>query len=237
MLFWSLARLGRILRGWRRNRAGDVGPRSGRATDVLFGSAMSDPYFQSMFAERIGGANYGKGTRSTSSRRSSGPSGRDRRLPDRRCGLRHRRERRHGAAPVRAVLKPRWTRSRTAATRTTASRPTRTRRRRSAAGVRGEAGPVTQVNHCIGTKPALAMLPACFINRRHHADDGAGLPGGGHAHAVLRGQVFTLPLLPANGFCPTWTRSRRTSAAGKLLVNQLPNSPTGGWRTRGSTAR
>jgi len=34
--------------------------------------------------------------------------------------------------------------------------------------------------------------------------------------------VFTLPLLPANGFCPTWTRSRRTSAAGKLLVINYP---------------
>ena len=24
--------------------------------------------------------------------------------------------------------------------------------------------PATQVNHCIGSKPAYAMLPACFIN-------------------------------------------------------------------------
>ena len=36
---------------------------------------MSDPYFQQLFAQRIGGVNYGKSTRFTSSRRSSGPSG------------------------------------------------------------------------------------------------------------------------------------------------------------------
>jgi len=35
---------------------------------------MSDPYFQQLFAERIGGSQYGKGTEIYKLRRSSEPS-------------------------------------------------------------------------------------------------------------------------------------------------------------------
>jgi hypothetical protein len=40
--------------------------------------AMSDPYIQSLFADRIGGKNYGKGTGYINSRRSSVPAARRR---------------------------------------------------------------------------------------------------------------------------------------------------------------
>ena len=47
--------------------------------------------------------------------------------------------------------------------------------------------PVTEVNHCIGSKPALAMLPACFINPGDVTlMTVPGLSRGRHAHPLLR---------------------------------------------------
>ena len=47
--------------------------------------------------------------------------------------------------------------------------------------------PATEVNHCIGSKTALAMLPAVFINPGDvDADDRARLSGRRHAHEILR---------------------------------------------------
>ena len=66
---------------------------------------------------------------------------------------------------VRAGWPARSTGRRTAATPTTASRPTRKRRRRFMQRNFGVAlDPAKEVNHCIGSKTALAMLPAAFIN-------------------------------------------------------------------------
>ena len=47
--------------------------------------------------------------------------------------------------------------------------------------------PVTEVCHCIGSKPAYAMLPAVLHQpRRRHAHDRARLPRRRHAHPLLR---------------------------------------------------
>ena len=47
--------------------------------------------------------------------------------------------------------------------------------------------PVTQINHCIGSKPAYAMLPACFINPGDITMMTVpGYPVAGNAHTLLR---------------------------------------------------
>ena len=89
--------------------------------------------------------------------------------------------------------------------------------------------PVTEVNHCIGSKPALAMIPACFI------DPGdatlmtvPGYPVAGTHTRYYGGEVHRLPLLPENGYFPDLdgipADVRRRA---KLLVLNYPNSPTG----------
>ena len=94
---------------------------------------MSDPYFQQLFADRIGGGNYGKGTaiykfekikRAKRKALAEHPE----RQADR---LRHRRKRRNGPRADPRGDGPRDQRRKTAATPTTASPPIRKRPRGS----------------------------------------------------------------------------------------------------------
>src|SRR6185369_16183889 len=63
--------------------------------------------------------------------------------------------------------------------------------------------PATQVNHCIGSKPALAMLPACFINPGDVTMMTVpGYPVAGTYTRYYGGEVFRLPLKKENGFYP-----------------------------------
>ena len=95
--------------------------------------------------------------------------------------------------------------------------------------------PATEINHCIGTKTALAMLPAAFI------DPGdvtlmtvPGYPVAGTHTKYYGGEVYRLPLLAENDFLPDLDSIpadiRRRA---KLLVLNYPNSPTGKVATRG----
>src|SRR5262249_37723541 len=94
--------------------------------------------------------------------------------------------------------------------------------------------PVTDVNHAIGSKPALAMLPACFINPGDVTlMTVPGYPVAGTHTRYYGGEVYKLPLLPENGFFPhpkTIPPDIRKRA--KLLVINYPNSPTGAVATR-----
>ncbi|MEM6471804.1 MAG: LL-diaminopimelate aminotransferase, partial [Planctomycetota bacterium] len=87
----------------------------------------------------------------------------------------------------------------------------------------------TQVNHCIGSKPAYAMLPACFINPGDVTlMTVPGYPVAGTHTRYYGGEVFRLPLLAKNDFLPDLESVpediyRRT----KMLVLNYPNSPTG----------
>jgi LL-diaminopimelate aminotransferase len=89
--------------------------------------------------------------------------------------------------------------------------------------------PATQVNHCIGSKPAYAMLPACFINPGDVTlMTVPGYPVAGTHTRYYGGEVFRLPLLAENNFLPDLDSIpediyRRT----KMLVLNYPNSPTG----------
>src|SRR5436309_3036463 len=94
--------------------------------------------------------------------------------------------------------------------------------------------PVTQVNHSIGSKPALAMLPACF------SDPGditlmavPGYPVAGTHTRYYGGSIFRLPLTAESNFFPDFSElSPEVWQRTKLLVLNYPNSPTGKTATR-----
>ena len=89
--------------------------------------------------------------------------------------------------------------------------------------------PETQINHSIGSKPALAMMPLCFID----PDDIAlvtvpGYPVLATHTKYLGGQVVSLPLLKEHGFHPdVESIPEKTARRAKLLYVNYPNNPTG----------
>ena len=93
--------------------------------------------------------------------------------------------------------------------------------------------PVTEVNHCIGSKPALAMLPACFINPGDVTlMTVPGYPVAGTHTAYYGGEVYKLPLREENGFYPDLKSiPADVRRRAKLLVINYPNSPTGATAT------
>jgi LL-diaminopimelate aminotransferase len=94
--------------------------------------------------------------------------------------------------------------------------------------------PATQINHAIGSKPALAMLPACFINPGDLTIMTIpGYPVVGTHTRYYGGEVYSVPLAEEDGYLPNLASIpadiRRRA---KLLVLNYPNSPTGGVATR-----
>src|SRR5439155_26585861 len=92
----------------------------------------------------------------------------------------------------------------------------------------------TEVNHAIGSKPALAMLPACLINPGDVTlMTVPGYPVAGTHTAYYGGEVFKLPLLEENGFYPDLPSiPSEIRKRAKLLVLNYPNSQTGVVATR-----
>jgi len=198
---------------------------------------MSDPYFQTLFADRIGGAAYGKGTeiykfeRIKRAKREALQRHPQRRLID--FGIGENDE----PAPeaVRAVLarelhKPE---NRGYADNGIAEfKEAAARFMQRTFGV--ELDPATQVNHCIGSKTALAMLPAVFINPGDVTlMTVPGYPVAGTHTRYYGGEVFRLPLRPENDFYPELEAiPADILRRAKLLVLNYPNSPTGRVATR-----
>lgn len=74
--------------------------------------------------------------------------------------------------------------------------------------------PVTEVVHSIGSKPALAMLPSCFINPGDITIMTVpGYPVLGTHTKYLGGQVFTVELKKENNFLPDLNEIQK-----KLLI-------------------
>jgi len=123
---------------------------------------MSDPYFQTQFAARIGGANYGKGPRSTSSKRSNGPNAKPwPNIPNARSLTSASVENDEPAPGERA---PRvGGRSQQASNRGYADNGIAAYKEAAAWFMKRtfnvDLDPVTEVNHCIGTKTA--AWPCC----------------------------------------------------------------------------
>ena len=203
---------------------------------------MSDPYFQALFAERIGGANYGKGTeiykfekikRAKCKAVAEHP---ERNLVD--FGIGENDE----MAPesIRAVMTREinqpvnrgYADNGVAEFKEAAARLMKRR-----FGV--EIDPATEVNHCIGSKTALAMLPAAFINPGDVTlMTVPGYPVAGTHTKYYGGEVHRLPLKEENGFLPDLESIPADIARrAKLLVINYPNSPTGRVATRDFYAR
>lgn len=89
--------------------------------------------------------------------------------------------------------------------------------------------PVTQINHCIGTKPAYAMMPAVFINPGDVTlMTVPGYPVAGTHTKYYGGEVYPLPLRIENNFFPDLKGiPAEIAKRAKLMVINYPNSPTG----------
>ncbi len=193
---------------------------------------MSVPYFQELFADRIGGARYGMGTeiykfeKIKRAKRQALADFPDRQLLDFGIGENdsmapenvrqrmveevHRPENRGYADNGIADFKQAVARFmfRTFGVELDATR---------------------EVNHCIGSKTALAMLPACFINPGDITFMTVpGYPVAATHTRYYGGSVFELPLRAENNFFPDLDSiPLDIRQRAKLLVLNYPNSPTG----------
>ena len=191
-----------------------------------------DPYFQKLFADRIGGAQFGKGNeiykfeKIKRAKRKAISDHPNRKLIDFGIGENdevaplairqemerqiHRPENRgypdNGIAEFKEAVAAFMQRN---------------------LGVTLDAK--TEINHCIGSKPALAMLPAAFINPGDITlMTVPGYPVAATHTRYYGGEVFKLPLLSKNNFLPDLDAiPEDVRRRAKLLVLCYPNSPTG----------
>jgi LL-diaminopimelate aminotransferase len=197
----------------------------------------ADPWFQTLFAERLGGVNYGKGTaiykfeKIKRAKRAAMQAHPERQLLDFGIG-----ENDDMADPlVREVGKREIDQLEN---RGYADNGIAAFKEAAAGFMKKVFGvtldPVTEVNHAIGSKPALAMLPAVFINPGDVTlMTVPGYPVAGTHTQYYGGEVYNLPLLEANGFYPDLGAiPADIRQRAKLLVLNYPNSPTGAVATR-----
>jgi LL-diaminopimelate aminotransferase len=198
---------------------------------------MSEPYFQTMFAERIGGASYGKGTeiykfeKIKRAKRQALADFPDRPLVDFGIGendcmapvsVRQRMAREIDQPENRGYADNGILAFKQAAARFMQR------------NFDVDLDPQTEVNHCIGSKTALAMLPATLINPGDVTlMTVPGYPVAGTHTRYFGGSVFRLPLSAENNFLPDLDSiPADILARAKLLVLNYPNSPTGKIATR-----
>jgi LL-diaminopimelate aminotransferase len=198
---------------------------------------VADPWFQDLFAERIGGANYGKGTeiykfeKIKRAKRKVLAEHPERPLLD--FGI--------GENDDMADYRIREALAREAnklENRGYADNGIMAYREAAAEFLQRQFGvrldPATEICHCIGSKPAYALLPACFINPGDVTlMTVPGYPVAGTWTRYFGGEVYRLPLREENGFFPDLEAiPADILRRAKLLVLNYPNSPTGAVATR-----
>jgi len=89
--------------------------------------------------------------------------------------------------------------------------------------------PETEINHSIGSKPSLAMIPSILINPGDYTlITVPGYPVIGTHTKYLQGNVYNLPLLQENNFLPNLENiPDDILTKAKLLYINYPNNPTG----------
>ncbi len=193
---------------------------------------MSTPYFQELFADRIGGASYGMGSdiykfeKIKRAKRKALADTPNRQLLDFGIGendamapevVRQQMEQEVNQPENRGYADNGVPEFKEAVARFM----------QRSFGVELDAK--NEINHCIGSKTALAMLPACFINPGDVTlMTVPGYPVAGTHTRYYGGSLFQLPLRAENGFLPdldSIPEDVLTNA--KLLVLNYPNSPTG----------
>ena len=192
----------------------------------------ADPYFQSLFADRIGGAGYGKDTeiykfeKIKRAKRTALADFPDRQLLDFGIGE-------NDAMAAENIRQRMATEIDDVENRGYADNGVLEYKEAAARFMDRHFGvqldPVTQINHCIGSKPAYAMLPACFINPGDVTlMTVPGYPVAGTHTRYYGGEVFKMPLLAENGFLPDLDAiPDGIYDRAKLMVLNYPNSPTG----------
>src|SRR5580700_5803599 len=199
--------------------------------------AAADPWFQTLFAERIGGVNYGKSNKIYKfekikrAKRAALAAHPERKLLDFGIG-----ENDDMAAPlVRESLKREVDKLEN---RGYADNGIQVYKEAVAEFMKRQFGvkldPVAEVVHAIGSKPAYAMLPAVFINPGDVTlMTVPGYPVAGTHTRYYGGEVYPLPLRAENGFFPDFAAVpadiRRRA---KMMVINYPNSPTGATATK-----
>jgi LL-diaminopimelate aminotransferase len=200
-------------------------------------STPGDPWFQHLFADRIGGASYGKGSeiykfeKIKRAKRKALAEHPERKLLDFGIGenddmadLAIRDSLSHEVSKVenRGYADNGIQKYKDAAAEFMARQ----------FGVKLDAA--SEICHCIGSKPAYAMLPACFINPGDITlMTVPGYPVAGTWTRYLGGEVYRLPLREENGFFPDLDGiPAEIKERAKLLVINYPNSPTGAVATR-----
>ncbi|QDV70750.1 LL-diaminopimelate aminotransferase [Rosistilla carotiformis] len=192
----------------------------------------ADPYFQSLFAERIGGSGYGKGTaiykfeKIKRAKRKALADFPDRKLIDfgigENDGVADAKVRERMAVEINQPENRGYADNGIGDFQQAVARFMQR-------NFNVTLDPATEINHCIGSKTALSMLPACFINPGDITLMTApGYPVAGTHTTYYGGTVHKLPLLAENNFLPDldsitdeiWERV-------KILVLNYPNSPTG----------
>jgi len=203
---------------------------------------MTDPYFQQLFARRVGGNNYGKGTevykfeKIKRAKRKALADHPQRKLIDFGIGendeMAPRAARREMTEQVGRPENRGYSDNGIPEFKEAVARFMD--REFSV-----QLDPSTEINHCIGSKTALAMLPAVLI------DPGdvtlmttPGYPVAGTHTKYYGGQVHQLPLSAENEFLPDLDSiPAEVCRRAKLLVINYPNSPTGKVATQEFYAR
>lgn len=193
---------------------------------------MSDPYFQKLFADRIGGINYGKSTeiykfeKIKRAKRQALAEHPERLLLDFGIG-----ENDEMASPqVRAKMVEEINKLENRGYADNGclefkEAVARFMKRR----FNVDLDPATEINHSIGSKPALAMMPDVFINPGDVTlMTTPGYPVAGTHTRYNGGEVYNLPLLKEKNFYPDLDSiPADILKRAKLLVINYPNSPTG----------
>ncbi len=193
---------------------------------------MSESFIQKMFADRIGGANFGKDTviykfekikRAKAAAKKAHPD-----VPMIDMGVGEPDERAHDWIVDRLAVEARKKENRFYADNGIPEfKVAAARYLQQVYGV--EVDPEREINHTIGSKPALAMIPLAFIN----PGDIALMPIpnypvlGTHTR-FLGGEVYTLPIHEENHFLPDLDSiPEAVCKKAKLLYLNYPNNPTG----------
>ena len=198
---------------------------------------MSDSYIQKLFAERIGGENYGKSTaiykfeKIKRAKRAAIADFPDRPIID--FGIGENDE--MAPVSVREVMKAEIDKLENrgyADNGIVEYKQAAARYMERNFGVK--LNPETQICHSIGSKPAYALLPAAFINPGDVLlFTVPGYPVAGTWTKYLGGSVHNLPLLPQNDFYPDLDGiPSDVLGRAKMLVINYPNSPSGKTATR-----
>ena len=193
---------------------------------------MGESYIQQLFAERIGGANYGKSNaiykfeKIKRAKRAAVKANPGVELIDMGVG-----EPDEMAFPQ--VLDALNAAARKPENRGYADNGSDLFKKAAAAYMKGQFGvdidPETEVLHSMGSKAALSILPACFINPGDVAlMTVPGYPVFGTHAKYYGGEVYNIPLKKENGFLPDLDSIPEDIVKrAKTIVVNYPNNPTG----------